>query len=185
MSYVNNLRHTFIGDASDNTPEGGIIRAGGKHVTKTITLSANATSANVNVFLLSGGTIEVMGMHGFISSITTLTNCTNVYFDLWDGTTSVPLTKTTGASLSGYGLGSFFLKNADASLELSTINNNQGRLTEGATGTKAFMNFLISSKLSTNTYVRFNYTTTDAPINAQVTIHIAYSDLNSGVITAV
>lgn len=184
MSNINWLRRVFKGTGSDNTSEGAIIRAGGKHSTKTITLSANATSANVNVFQITGS-IKVSSLHGEILTATTLTNCTSVYFDLWDGTTSVPITKTTGAAMSGYGVGSFFIKDSDVATALSILNNNQGRIKEAATGTRVNTEFIVTQKISTNTYIRFNYTTTDAPINATVKVDCTWSDIDSGTITAV
>jgi len=52
MSRINFLKHVFTGTASDNTAEGAIIRAGGKHAEKTITLSANnTTDAPINAQL--------------------------------------------------------------------------------------------------------------------------------------
>lgn len=184
MSHINWNRKILADTGSSDTVEGAAIRSGGKHTSKTITLSANNTSASVNVFQLTG-TVEVKGLHGEITLATTLTNCTSVYFDLWDGTTSVPITKTTGAAFSGFGVGSFFIKDADAAIALSTIQNDQCRIKEAATGTRVFANFLITQKISTNTYVRFNYTTTDAPINAQVSVDIVWADIDNGTITAV
>lgn len=184
MSNINWLRRVFKGTGSDNTSEGAIIRVGGKHATKTITLSANNTSSNVNVFQLTG-TAKIVSLHGEILTAATLTNCTSVYFDLWDGTTSVPITKTTGAAMSGFGVGSFFIKDADVASALSTLQNNQARIKEAATGNRVNTEFLATQKISTNTYIRFNYTTTDAPINATVKVDCTWADIDSGTITAV
>lgn len=184
MSHIQELKRTFTGTGSDDTPEGAIIRAGCKHATKTITLSANGTSASVNVFQLTG-TCEVTGLHGIVLTATTLTNCTSVYFDLWDGTLSVPITKTTGTAFSGFGVGSFFVKSADVLSSLSTLQNNQARILEAATGVKVNADLYVIQKISTNTYIRFNYTTTDAPINATVKVGITFADIDSGTIVAV
>jgi hypothetical protein len=184
MSYINWHKRTLTGTGSDNTPEGADIRAGGKHITKTITLSANNTSANVNVFQVTGACL-VKNFHGEISTKTTLTNCTSVYFDLWDGTTSVPITKTTGGTMSGYNVGAFFIKDADVSSALTILNNDQGRIKEATTGNRAATEFLTIQKTETNTYIRFNYTTTDAPIAATVKIDCAWLDIDSGTIIAV
>lgn len=169
---------------SDNTEKGALIRSGGKHVSKTIALTANNTSANVNIFLLTG-TVKIVSIHGEIVFATTLTNCTNVYFDLWDGTNSVLITKATGATMSGYGVGSFFIKDSDVSIALTILNNDQCRIKEAATGVKVNTELIAVQKISTNTYIRFNYTTTDAPINATVKIDIAWADIDSGEITAI
>lgn len=184
MSYINFIKKVFTGTGSDNTPEGALIRTGGKQTTKLITLSANNTSDSVNVFELTGS-VEVLSLHGEVTDATTLNNCTAVYFDLWDGTVSVPLSKVTGAALSGCAVGSFFIRDSDSSTELSVLNNNQARVKEAATGTRLRSNFIITQKASTTTYIRFRYTTTDTPINAQITIGITYADIDGGEITAV
>lgn len=184
MSYINFIKQLFTGDGSDNTPEGAIIRSGGKHTTNFITLNANNTSANVNVFQLTG-TVNILALHGEIVTATTLTNCTSVYFDLWDGTNSTAITKTTGASLSGYAAGGFMIKDSDSATALSTVQNNQARVKEAGTGARLFNEFLCTQKASTNTYIRFNYTTTDAPINATIQVGIVYVDLDNGTVTAV
>lgn len=184
MSYINWFKRIFTGTGSDDTAEGAIIRSGGKHATKTITLSANNTSANVNVFQLTG-VCEAWAIHGEIRDATTLTNCTSIYFDLWDGTNSVPITKTTTASISGFGVGSFIIKDSDVSSALTTLNNNQCRIDEKSTGAKIDADLIIIQKLSTNTYIRFNYTTTDTPINAQIKVDINWADIDNGEIIAV
>jgi len=184
MAYINWFKRIFTGTGSDDTAEGAIIRSGGKHVTKTITLNANNTSASVNVFQLTG-TCEITDIHGTIVTATTLTNCTSVYFDLWDGTNSVPITKTTGAAFSGFGAGSFFIKSADVATALSTLQNDQCRIIEAATGVKVNADLFAVQKTATNTYIRFNYTTTDAPINATVKVDLTFADVDSGTIVAV
>lgn len=184
MAYLNFLLRPWIGTGSSDTPEGAIVRAGGKHATKTITLSANNTSANVNVFQVTGST-KITLLHGEILTKTTLTNCTNVYFDLWDGTTSVPITKITGASMSGYNVGAFFIKDADVSTVLSILNNASCGIKEAATGNRVNTEFIAVQKTATNTYIRFNYTTTDAPINATIKVDCQWSDIDSGTLIAV
>ena len=184
MAYLDFLKRIFTGIGSDNTPEGGIIRAGGKHVSKIITLNANNASASVNVFQVTGYN-KCFDIHGSINLGTTLTNCTDCYFDLWDGTNSVALTKITGATISNFGVGSGFIKDAAVTSPLTVINNNQCRMNEAAVGVKEGAPFTVTQKISTNTYIRFNYTTTDAPINAQLEIHITFADINSGTIVAV
>lgn len=184
MSYINFLRHTFVGDASDNTPEGSLIRTGGKHASKTITLNANNTTASVNVFQVTG-VVEVLQLHAEIKTATTLTNCTSIYFNLYDGTNTVAITKSTGAAISGYNAGGFIIRDSDSSVALSTINNDQCRIKEAPTGTKVHTPFLTIQKTATNTYIRFTYTTTDAPINATLEVHCVWADIDNGTLTAV
>lgn len=184
MAYLNFLKRIFTGTGSSNTPEGGIIRVGGKHVSKIITLNANNTSASINVFQVTGYN-KSFDIHGEVHAVTLMSNCTNCYFDLWDGTTSVPITKTTGATLSNFAVGSGFIKDAAVTSFLTVINNNQCAMNEAAVGVKEGAPFTVMQKLSTNTYIRFNYTTTNAPINAQLNIHITFADIDSGTIVAV
>jgi hypothetical protein len=184
MAYLDFLKRIFTGSGSDNTPEGAIIRAGGKHATKTITLNANNTTANVNVFQLTG-TTKIVLLHGEVLTKNTLTNCTKVHFDLWDGTTSVPITKITGADMSGYNVGAFFIKDADVATALTILNNDQARIKEASTGNKVNTEFVAVQKTATNTYLRFIYSTTDAPIDATVKIDCHWVDIDSGIIIAV
>lgn len=184
MTYINFLKRQIEGTGSENTAEGAIIRTGGKHVQNTIVLNANNTSAFVNVFEFTG-TIDIKAVHAEVTVANTLNNCTAVYIDIYDGTNAVVLSKTTGAVLSGYGVGSFIIKNAAASAELATINNDQVRLTEPVTGTKSFSEFLITAKAGVTNYIRFHYSTTDAPIDAEIELHINYADIDSGTITAI
>ena len=184
MAYLDFLKRIFTGDGSDNTPEGAIIRAGGKHVSKTITLNANNTTASVNVFQVTG-TTKIISIHGEILTKTTLTNCTKVHFDLYDGTTAVPITKITGADMSGYNVGAFFIKDADVATALTILNNDQARIKEASTGNRVNTEFVAVQKTATNTYLRFTYSTTDAPINATVKIDCHWVDIDNGIIIAV
>jgi hypothetical protein len=184
MSYYNFLKEQFTGTGSDNTPEGAIIRTGGKHVIKEITLSANNTTANVNVFQVTGN-VKVLALHGHIKTKTTLTNLTNAYFAIWDGTAERPITKTTGASMSNYNVNAFFAKTQDVSVALTTANNSSGNFVEPSADKNTFQPFIAIQKTGTDTFIRFTYTTTDAPINATLEIHIEFSDIDTGTIVAV
>jgi len=184
MTYLNQLKNTFTGDGSDNTPEGAIIRTGGKHATKTITLSANNTSANVNIFQITG-VAQVVSIHAEVVDATILTNCTDIHFDLWDGTLATALTKASpGGVLSGMAVGTMMIKTTVASTLLTVLDNATAAFYEVA-GTKVPQAFYAVKKATADTFIRFNYTTTDAPINAQIKIDIVWADIDSGTITAV
>jgi len=177
------LLSSFVGTARSNTPEGAVVRAGGKTVTKTITLSANNTSASVNLFSFTG-TLSGVGLQAEITAKTTLTNLTAGYWDLWDGTNSVVLTKVIGGVLSGMAIGTYFAKTLIATSAFTVHDNSQVRMTESA-GSKVPQAFTITAKTGVTNYLRFNYATTDAPINAQVRFDFEYIDRDSGTITAV
>jgi len=182
MSWFNFLKEVFTGGGSDNTGEGALIRSGGKHLQKEITLNANNTTANVNVFQVTGN-VRVMAIHGHIKTKTTLTNLTNAYFAIWDGSVERALTKVTGATMSGYNVDAYFAKTQDATVSMSTANNSVGNFIEPSTDKDTFQEFIAIQKTGTNTYIRFTYTTTDAPINATLEIHIEFSDSDTGTIT--
>jgi hypothetical protein len=183
MTYINFTKRTFDGTGSDNTIEGSTIRTGGKHTTNIITLNANNTTQSINVFELTGA-VDILALYGEIKTVGTLSNMTAVYFNLYDGTNTVEITKD-GSTLSGFGVGSFFIKDANAATVLSVLNNDQGRIKEAASGNKTASPFLVMKKTSANTYIRLTYTTTDAPINATVEIHCSWVDINGGQIIAV
>ena len=46
----------------------------GEHISKTITLAADATTASVNIFQLTG-TVEVVQIKGFVTAVTTMADC--------------------------------------------------------------------------------------------------------------
>lgn len=180
---ISDIKNVFTQDANANTPEGAIIRAGYKHLDATITLDANNTSANVNCFELTGP-MKFDSIHATILTADTLTNCTNVYFDLWDGSASTVLTKVTGAALSGEGVGTFMVKTAIAATALSVMTTSAGNLLE-VSGQKVSQEFHLMAKSGATNYIRFNYTTTDTPIDATIEVHVHYSSIDSGTITAV
>lgn len=175
MSYFDFFRQIFSGKGSDNTGEGATIRKGGKIVSKTITLSANNTSAAVNVFEFTG-TVKVLAIYGRVKTVTTLNNLTNAYFNVWDGTVERALTFATGATMSGFGVGAFFAKLLKTTSGMTVQNNSFGIFVEETSSKQQFQEFFLIQKAATSTYVRFSYTTTDAPINAELEIFIEYVD---------
>lgn len=77
------------------------------------------------------------------------------------------------------------IKDADVASALTTLNNDQCRIKEATTGARVNTPFIAIQKISTNTYLRFNYTTTDAPINAQIKVDVTWADIDNGEIVAV
>lgn len=181
MSWFDFLRAPFTGRGRDNTGEGAVIRSGGKIVSKTITLSANNTKASVNVFELSG-TCRVLALYGRVKTVTTLTNLTAAYFNIWDGTAQRDLTLNTGAVMSGFGVGAFFAKLLRSTVVMSVQNNSFGIFVEDTSNKKQFQEFFVIQKAATATYIRFTYTTTDAPINAELEIFCEFVDEDNGTI---
>lgn len=154
-------------------------------ITRTVTkqLSANNTTEAINLFQVTGA-VRIFRIMGVIVDDTTLTNCTAAHFDLYDGTTDVDLTDNTG-DLSGRGVGSHFAKCQNLSSAFEIANNNQARVTESSTDPRLFWQCTVTQKGGAQTFIRFKYTTTDAPINAQIKFYVSYSPINGGGLTEV
>jgi len=176
-------RQPYVNTEHSDSVEGSALRSGGRSVQAEITLGANNASESINVFQITGP-IEGQALHAVVTDATTLTNCTGCYFDLWDGTSSVVLTKMTGAALSGEAVGTVMIKSSTASSALQVVSNAAGTLYESSGG-KLFQHFSVVQKDSTNTYIRFNYTTTDTPINAKIEVGMHYGLLDGGSVAVV
>jgi len=157
-------------------------RISGTLKNKVITLTASAATQSLNCFQLTGS-IEIFKLYGVITTATTLTNCTAAYFNLYDSTDVVALTKNDGV-LSGMAVGTLFVKNASAGTTMAVANNVAGALTEPASN-KSFYPFIITQKTVADTYIRFTYTTSDTPIAATLTIYCEYSPIGDGTLTEV
>jgi len=168
----------------DSSRDDILMRGSGYHTDSTVTLSANNATETVNIFQITEA-IEIVSIQAEITDATTLTNCTDVSLQVWDGSVADQITKQTpGADISGFNVGGFLIKNEIASSLLSVINNDQGRIVEGSTS-KQFSPFTIMQKIGTSTYIRMKYSTTDTPINAQIEWHIVWKPVNGGNLVAV
>ncbi len=170
-------------DHVENSGDCMLARSAGRKLVNTINLTANNSSANVNFAQLTG-TVKIYELFFEIEDATTLTNCTSVYVDLWDGTNSVDVT-LDGITLSGLAVGTYFIKADKATSVMLLANNSQCRVTEASDPKKIAARFDVTQKDSTNTYLRFNYTTTDAPINAKITTYVVYEPVDGGALVAV
>lgn len=169
---------------AENCPLDMLGRAGFFVASEDTVLTANNTSASVVCFSVIG-TIRVLGLIAQLTEATTLNNCTNVYFDFWDG--SVPANITAnGATISGFEVGSLLLKNADATESIKVIRADQGRIVEPAqTDVKHVLQpFFLNSKTATTCQIRLHYTTTDTPVDATLTVKMLYHAISGAVVTA-
>jgi len=158
-----------------NSPYSIIRRAGGLLASKVITLSANNTTASVNIFQLTGS-VKIKKLFAFITTKTTLANLTVGSFDLYDSTAVVQLTKADGV-LSGCAIGTLVAKIDDNAVTWGINNNVTGCVMENAAYQDLFSMCTVTQKTAANTYVRFTYTTTDAPIAATMTVYCEYIPL--------
>jgi hypothetical protein len=159
-------------------------RTVGEGANKTITLSANNTTASENIFQITGD-IQIYRMWACVTDATTLANCTSASFDLYDGTAAVQISAATGV-LSGVAVNTLIAKTGLAANAFDISNAVAGALIEQTyEGADVFSRFVLSQKNSTATYIRFTYSTTDAPINAQLKVYVEYNPLNGGTLVAV
>lgn len=154
-----------------------------------ITEVANATlggtgSQSVNVFEFTG-TILVIDQYARITRAGTLTNCTGVYADIYDGTVAVKLTDDApGATLSNAPVGTFFTKGQDDSQPYDVMLADQVRLLESPTNPRRIGRpFLINAKPGVSNYIRFNYTTTDSPVDFDLTVWFTYWPINGSTLS--
>lgn len=134
-------------------------------------------SVNLNVFKVNG-TIRVLNTWAEITEVTTLTNMTDVYADAYDGTLAIDLTKSPGAVLSGAPVGTFFTKDKASTETYSVALADQVRILEVTT--KNAVPFYVTQKNGVDTFIRFNFTTTDAPISFKMTVWFEYQEINGG-----
>lgn len=156
-------------------------------LTSTVTLDADNTTAQENIVTVTG--CCEMIMCGEVADATTMANLTAVHLETWDGTASVDISEATGATLSGLAVGTMVFRDALVAVALSLADNAAGAFTDAkATGgsSTSLVPFKVTKKTAATTYVRMHYATTDAPINAQITWHVAWRPLSSdGAVVAV
>ena len=161
-----------------------IHRVVGDRATKVITLDANNTTASVNIFQITG-TIQIYRLYAEVTNTSTLTNCTAASFDLWDSTSAVQISAATGV-LSGVAVGTYIIKDGLAANAFAVNDATAGSITEQTyEGSDVFSRFIVTQKTGANTYIRFTYTTTDAPIDAALTVYIEFHPLDGGTLVAV
>lgn len=183
-----NLEATFGRTVSTGLSDGSrddmLMRASGYHADKTITLSANNTTAQENIFQITG-TIEIVKIRAEIVDATTLVNCTAVSLQLYDSTVAVQLTSAGGSVISAFPVGSMLVKIGKAATAITVTSAAAGAITESTIDKKTYDQFLVTQKTGADTFVRFQYTTIDAPINAQLEWHCEWRPINGGTLVAV
>lgn len=135
-------------------------------------------SVTTNVFQVVGA-VRVTEQAAVITSITTLTNLTNLYADLYDGTVAEDLT-LDGATLSGAQVGTVFTKDKVVTQAYSVYQADQCRCSEVLDAKKIGKPFTVIPKNGADTFIRMNYTTTDAPVDFTMFLKFSYEPLDSG-----
>jgi hypothetical protein len=153
-----------------------LLRASGHIIESNIQITGTgALTANVLQFT---GTVLVLVQWAELTTVTTLTNATNVYATAYDGTNSINLT-ADGATLSGYTVGSFFTKDQDPTQTYTVHNADQVRMREPP-DKRVGKPFFLTGKNGVTNYIRFHLTTTDNPVDFIMKVHFEYEPMNGG-----
>jgi hypothetical protein len=125
------------------------------------------------------GPVLIMHQYANLTEVTTLTNATDVYADIWDGTVATKLTNGNpgGAVLSGCVVGSLFTKDEDYTQPYTVLNADQARFKEPPAKDVGFP-FYVNSKAGATNRFRFHLTTTDSPVDFKMLVHFEYRPMN-------
>lgn len=182
MSHIDLLNKAIPANVIEDTAWDMIYREAGRHIDTTATITGTGSQV-VNVFQFTGS-IMILNQWATVTSITTLTNLTNMYATLYDGTNSVDLT-ADGATLSNAPVGSFFTKNHTADQPYSVNFADECRLLETLTDKRAGRPFILTGKNGATNYIRLHYTTTDNPVNFDIFVHFEYYLFNGATFSVV
>lgn len=119
------------------------------------------------------GCVLVINQWGFITNVTTLTNCTGVYTDAYDGTVAKPLNKVTGIDLSGATVGSYLSTTGDPTQDATLLDASEVEVLF-ADRKNPINPFLVNSKYGVTTELRLHMTTTDNPIDFNLKMNFVY-----------
>lgn len=177
---VDPITTVISGDEPLNSLGEMVARSAGFHIEKELTVTG--TGAQVANVLQLVGSVVILNQWALITEVTTLTNLTGMYADLYDGTNTVALT-ADGAVLSGAPVGTFFTKDKVAADAYSVSIADETRLLETLVDRKSGRPFTVTQKNATDTFIRLHFTTTDAPVSFKVKIHFEYFSINGSTLT--
>jgi len=129
----------------------------GHRLAKSIHVTANNESKTINIFKYTG-IITIINQWAAITDAPALTNCTNVYADVWDGTNSDILT-ADGADLSGCVVNTVLFKDQICTEVFSTIAADQARVYENRDDDVLGRPFSLVAKPGVDNYIRLHLTT--------------------------
>jgi hypothetical protein len=141
----------------------------GAVTTKSLTLSANNTTANPPIFTLTGA-VEVRALWGVVTTALG-SNITAAYWRLNDQTAQVNISLNTGTTLSAFTVGSYIARSSVAGVALTGDNASAGKVRDpvAATAPAVLMPFSIVQKTAAvTTQIEFVYTTTNTPTSGVI-----------------
>jgi hypothetical protein len=146
--------------------------------TTTKTLSANNTTASVNLFKITGDVL-IHKLYGVVTT-TIGSNHTAAHWRLEDGTNTPAITAATGTAISSAGVGSMLIKEALAATALTLDNSSATVIEESATLGADLAPFEVVQKLATNTFIVYRYTTTNTPTTGAIQFFCEWEPLSAG-----
>lgn len=149
---------------------------GGRAIQNWKSFSANATSETINVFEFSGSII-VHKLYAVVQA-TALGNHTGAYFDAY-GTSAIDLTEgATGANLSNMSQGAIFHATGDSTVAINLTDNPASNPVYSEGDIQPTAAFKLSAEVGATNYIRYTYTTTDAPTQGEVYFYIVYTPIS-------
>lgn len=151
----------------------------GVTVSKSITLSANNTTASVPIFTLTGS-VEVRALYGIVTTAFG-SNHTAAHWRLNDQTAQPVISLVTGTTLSSATVGSSITRRSLVSVALVFNSSAAGVVSDpvAATAPSYFMPFVITQKTAgVLTQIEYTYTTTNAPTTGAITMYARYVPLS-------
>jgi len=105
------------------------------------------------------GAVRVLEAQGVITRLGAINGMTDVWADLWDGTESIPVTKTPGANLSAAQVGTIFFRSGNALQPLEVMISDKVRFYECGTPLCTQQNaYTANAKNGVDTFLRFHFT---------------------------
>jgi hypothetical protein len=160
---------------NSNSIEGYLQRIGTRCLESTAQITGNNETITTNVFVFTGS-VRVVDQWAIITDDTALTNATNIYADIYDGTNTVNLTND-GMTLSGAPVGTFFTKDQVSSQIYSSLNADECRMLETLDNKRVGRPFLITGKNGVDNYIRF-HVTTNTTLDFSFFVHFEFQLLN-------
>jgi hypothetical protein len=148
---------------------------------KLLTLSGNAGAHEDNIFLITTP-VEIVRLWGVVETALAA-GLTASFWDLWDGTISIPLTLNTGV-VSSLPAKSLIVKQDAAATVMTVQSAATGALVELVAGLPPMQPVIPVPKSTAATYVRFRYTSAGVASGA-IRFGVEYRSLGSGGISPV
>jgi hypothetical protein len=149
-------------------------------INKEIHIQSGPGTFAVDVLRVFGSAL-IVDQHGELTEVTALTNMTDVWADLWDGSASKPLSKGNpgGAVISGLPVGTVVTRGHDNTQALDVIDATTCDVFEPG-GPKLGDPFTVTQKTgSVPCFVRIRYTCI-APVDIKVLMKFVWEPIDHG-----